>query len=154
GPARPPPLPSSRASHAPGDFVMVRAMQRPRIAVIGAGYWGQNLVRNLGQLERLGAVCDASPDVRRRMAAAWPGVTVTDDLEQVLADPDIAGVMVAVPAAQHHAVARRCLLAGKHTYVEKPLALTVEDGEDLVRLADDRGLALMVGHLLLYHPCT
>lgn len=130
------------------------AQTQGHVAVVGAGYWGKNLVRNMAQLERLGAVVDSDPATRDRMTRLYPGVAVTDDLDAVLTDPSIAGVMVIVPSSQHHSVARRALLAGKHTYVEKPIALSVEDGQDLVRLAADRGLKLMVGHLLLYHPCV
>lgn len=125
-----------------------------QIAVIGAGYWGQNLVRNLAQLDRLGVICDSSMAVRERMASLYPSVRVTDDFDSILEDPTISGVMVVVPSSLHHEVARRALQAGKHTYVEKPIALSVSDGENLCRIADDKGLLLMVGHLLLYHPCV
>lgn len=124
------------------------------VAVVGAGYWGQNLVRNVALLDRLAAVCDRSEAVRSRMARAWPKARVAAELAEVLDDPAVTAVMVAVPSSLHHEVAKAALLAGKHVYVEKPIALRVEDGEDLVRTADERGLALMVGHLLLYHPCV
>ena len=127
---------------------------RSLLAVVGAGYWGRNLVRNLAQMGQLGAVVDASPEVRATMAQAYPGVPVTADLDVVLGERALGGCMVAVPSSRHFAVARRCLEAGKHTYVEKPIAQTVSDGEALVRLADERGLRLMVGHLLIYHPCV
>lgn len=124
------------------------------IAVVGAGYWGQNLVRNMAGLGRLVAVCDESPAVRSRMAALYPGVSVYEDLDGVLADGRVAGVMLAVPSGRHFSLARRTLAAGRHTYVEKPISLSVSDGEALVRLAEEQDRRLMVGHLLLYHPCV
>lgn len=123
------------------------------VAVIGAGYWGQNLVRNMAQLERLTTVCDLSSAVRDRMSGLYPDVRVTDDLDSVLNDDDVSAVMIAVPAAEHFAVARDALTAGKHTYVEKPITLDVDEAAELVRLAERHDRRLMVGHLLLYHPC-
>lgn len=124
------------------------------VAIIGAGYWGQNLVRVVLSLGRLRVVCDTDEAVRDRVASAHPGVKTTASLEEVLADPGVRAVMVIVPAVHHAAVARQALEAGKHVYVEKPLALSVEDGRALVDLADARSRQLMVGHLLLYHPCV
>ena len=129
-------------------------MAKPGVAVIGAGYWGKNLVRNMAGLERLVAVCDASEAVRARIAAAHPSVRVTGDLQELLDDPAVDAVMVVVPSSKHHEVARRALMAGKHTYVEKPIAHDVERARELVALAEARDLRLMVGHLLLYHPCV
>jgi len=126
---------------------------KPGVAVIGAGYWGKNLVRNMAQLESLVAVCDASPAVRERISGEHPKVNVTDDLQEVLDDPKVDAVMVIVPSSAHFEVAKRALLAGKHTYVEKPIAHAVDRAEELVALAEERDLRLMVGHLLLYHPC-
>ncbi len=128
-------------------------MAKPGVAVIGAGYWGKNLVRNMAQLERLVAVCDSSAAVRERISAAYPAVTVTDDLQTILDDPKVGAVMVVVPSSAHYEVAKRSLLAGKHTYVEKPIAHAVANARELVALAEARDLRLMVGHLLLYHPC-
>ena len=129
-------------------------MAEQGIAVVGAGYWGQNLVRNMAGLGRLAAICDSSPAVRDRMSGLYPGVRVYEHLDDVLACDDVGGVMLPVPSSLHHRLARKALQAGKHTYVEKPISLSVSDGEDLVRLADDQGVQLMVGHLLLYHPCV
>ncbi|MEZ4269519.1 MAG: Gfo/Idh/MocA family oxidoreductase [Myxococcota bacterium] len=124
------------------------------VAVVGAGYWGQNLVRNMAQLDRLAGICDASEAVRKKMARTYPNARVTADLDELLADPDVGAVMVVVPSSRHHEVAKKALLAGKHVFVEKPIALKLSDGEDLVRTAEERDLRLMVGHLLLYHPCV
>lgn len=128
-------------------------MNTPNIAVIGAGYWGKNLVRNMAQLERLHSVCDASSTVRASVRAAYPSVRVTAALDDILRDPEVQGVMVVVPSAAHYEVALASLQAGKHTYVEKPIALDVTHGEALVSEAASRNLTLMVGHLLLFHPC-
>ena len=107
----------------------------------------------LAQLESLVAVCDASEAVRARIKAAHPGVSVVADLQEVLDNPKVDAVMVVVPSSAHFEVAERALLAGKHTYVEKPIAHGLAQAEALVALAEARDLRLMVGHLLLYHPC-
>jgi predicted dehydrogenase len=124
------------------------------IAVIGAGYWGKNLVRNVARLGRLAAVCDTSEAIRARVASDHPDVPITGDLEGVLARGDVGAVMIAVPAPAHFAVAKAALEAGKHVYVEKPITLDVGEAETLVAMAKERDLRLMVGHLLLFHPCV
>jgi len=122
----------------------------PGVAVIGCGYWGQNLVRNFAELGALTAVCDLDRARADEFAARYrvPARSFTE----VVADPAIANVVVATPAETHAAVAREALQAGKNVFVEKPLALTVADAEGLVRLAAERGRVLMVGHVLQYHP--
>jgi len=124
------------------------------IAVVGAGYWGKNLVRNFSQLGVLKIVCDAELHTREQIAKDYPDVTVSRDFISVLHDKDIQGVVIAAPAAQHFQLAQAVLLAGKHVFVEKPLALTYEDGETLVRLAAECGRTLFVGHILNYHPAV
>lgn len=123
----------------------------PRIAVIGSGYWGKNLVRNLEQLGALHLVCDSRKEILDDAEARY-GVQTTPDLECVLSDPQVEGVVIAAPAALHFQIAEKCLLRGKDIYVEKPLALRVEDGRRLVQLASERCQILMVGHILQYHP--
>ena len=122
-----------------------------KVAVVGAGYWGKNLVRNFHQLGALAWVCDERAATLAEMEAKY-GVKTTSDLETVLADPTVDAVVIAVPAAQHYEVAKRCLLRDKDVYVEKPLALHVKEGEELVKLAAQRNRILMVGHILEYHP--
>ncbi len=124
------------------------------IAVAGAGYWGKNLVRNFAQLRVLHTLCDASEATLKAQAALYPGVLTTPHYEAVLADDSIQGVVLATPAIRHHEHARAALLAGKHVFVEKPLALSPQQGEELVALAQERGLVLMVGHILEYHPAV
>ena len=94
----------------------------PKVAVIGSGYWGKNLVRNFFELGALRWVCDASELALAEVRSKY-GVRTTQDLDTVLDDSEVQGVVIAVPAAQHYEVARRCLLKDKDVYVEKPLAL-------------------------------
>lgn len=124
---------------------------RPRVAVIGAGYWGKNLVRNFHQMGALAYVCDQRTEVLSQMQSQY-SVKTTQDLDEVLADRSIEAVVIAVPAAQHYEVAKRCLLREKDVFVEKPLALHASEGKHLIRLASEQRRILMVGHILEYHP--
>jgi len=126
------------------------------VAVVGAGNWGKNLVRNFGSLSnaQLKYICDKAEKTRQAMAAAYPQAKVVGDLDEVLKDPAVTAVVVAVDAPLHHTIARAALLADKHVYVEKPLTLSVSDSRDLVELAAARNRVLMVGHLLEYHPAV
>jgi UDP-2-acetamido-3-amino-2,3-dideoxy-glucuronate N-acetyltransferase len=125
-----------------------------QIAVVGCGQWGKNLVRNFAELGTLGVVCDVDPAKLVPFAERYPGVTVTRSFGEVLESDAIAAVVIASSAASHAALAKRALLADKDVFVEKPLALTVADGRELVELAERRGRILMVGHLLRYHPAV
>jgi len=129
----------------------MRDHQFPRIAVVGCGYWGKNLVRNLFQLECLGLVCDDTASGRATAAEVAPGVALTETIDGVLAS-DVSGIVIATPAETHYRLTRRALEAGKDVFVEKPLALTHEQGSRLVGLAQQRHRILMVGHVLEYHP--
>jgi predicted dehydrogenase len=126
------------------------------IAVCGAGSWGKNLVRNFAMQSeaRLEYVVDLSEKTRAAMAKLYPQAKVTAELADALNDPQVQGVVVAVEAQRHFNVAKRALEAGKHTFVEKPLTLTAADSEELIRLAEARGLKLMVGHILRHHPAV
>ncbi len=123
-----------------------------RIAVVGTGHWGRNLLRNFHALGALAAFCDVRDDARAEFAALYPDATPHGDMRAVLADDAIDAVVIATPAATHGALAARALAAGKHVFVEKPLALDLAEGRALREQADRSGLTLMVGHLLLYHP--
>jgi UDP-2-acetamido-3-amino-2,3-dideoxy-glucuronate N-acetyltransferase len=123
----------------------------PHIAVIGAGYWGKNLVRNFHQLGVLKTICDGAQPIREEMSKTYPDVYITANVSDVLKDADVTGVVIAVPAALHFEIAGKALQAGKHVFVEKPLSLTRGDGEKLVRLAAERQKVLFVGHILHYH---
>jgi predicted dehydrogenase len=126
------------------------------IAVVGAGRWGRNLVRNFESADEaeLLYICDSNQQTRAAMAAQYPRATVTGEYEDLLEDDRVDGVVVSVDAPLHHRFAKAALEAGKHTYVEKPMTLRTEDSQDLVDLAAARGLKLMVGHLLEYHPAV
>ncbi len=137
-----------------GIEVIEEQKQPPCIAVIGAGYWGINHVRNYHQLGALKTVCDASPSSLAQIGEKFPGVELEADYDKVLADPEIHGIVIATPAETHYRLAMAALEAGKHTLVEKPLTLKVNDGEQVVELARQRQLTLMVGHLLEYHPAV
>ncbi len=121
------------------------------IAVVGCGYWGRHIVRNFHQLEALRWVCDTREDVLAE-ARTNHQVRTTSKLGDVLADREIEGVAIAAPAAMHYELASRCLAAGKHVFVEKPLALRLHDGRHLVAMARSQNRLLMVGHILQYHP--
>jgi UDP-2-acetamido-3-amino-2,3-dideoxy-glucuronate N-acetyltransferase len=120
-----------------------------KIAVIGCGYWGKNLVRNFHQLRALAAIHDTSPQTAAAMSAQYDVPAL--DLDQILHHSDIPAVAIAVPAEGHGRLVRRALEAGKDVFVEKPLALHLGEAEDLCTLADANGRVLMVGHLLQYH---
>ena len=122
-----------------------------RVAVVGCGYWGKNLVRNFDRLGALAMICDASPAGRETATALAFETPVVAELEEVLRS-DAPGVVIATPAETHYSVAMRALEAGKDVFVEKPLALTYEQGVALVRRAEETKSILMVGHVLEYHP--
>jgi UDP-2-acetamido-3-amino-2,3-dideoxy-glucuronate N-acetyltransferase len=124
----------------------------PGIAVIGAGYWGRNLVRNFNQLESLRLICDKNEMSLAQFKGLNPGVEVSLSLNEVFSRKDIQGVVIATPAESHFAIAREALLSGKHVFVEKPLVLLEKEGQELIAIAKDKNLVLMVGHLLQYHP--
>lgn len=121
-----------------------------RIAQIGCGHWGKNLARNFAELGALAAIADDHPETAARIAGEHkvPARSFAD----ILADPAIAGISLATPAAMHGRMALEALAAGKHVFIEKPLALDPAEAETVVEAAERAGLVLMVGHLLQYHP--
>ncbi len=122
------------------------------IGVIGAGYWGKNLVRNFYSLGVLTAVCDKDWENLSRVRQNFPEIKTTTSYTDILSNPDIKGVAIATPAELHYLHVKEALLAGKDVFVEKPLALDFTQARELCELAASRGLILMVGHLLQYHP--
>jgi UDP-2-acetamido-3-amino-2,3-dideoxy-glucuronate N-acetyltransferase len=125
--------------------------RNPRVAVVGSGYWGKNLVRNFHLLDVLETVCDLNEETLSHVRQEYRAAT-TKDYAAVLSDPRVDAVVIAAPAAQHYDLAACALQAGKHVLVEKPLALQARDGKDLIEKARNAGLILMVGHILEYHP--
>ena len=125
-----------------------------RVAVVGMGYWGKNLVRNFYELRALHAVCDSAVSVEGNLAKDYPGVKYLRGYDAVMTDSDIAAVALATPAVTHYEMAKAALLAGKDVFVEKPLAINVAQGEELVDLARAKNRVLMVGHILQYHPAV
>jgi len=123
-----------------------------RVAVVGVGYWGKNLVRNFYELGALASMCDPAQSVEENYSRTYPDVRFYTDYSAVLGDPSLTAVALATPAATHYQMARAALEAGKDVFVEKPLAVDVNEGESLVRLARSTRRILMVGHILQYHP--
>jgi len=128
-------------------------VQPQQVAVIGCGYWGKNLVRNFSNLGALAMVCDATHMGRAMAKELAPKVEIVSLVEAVLEAP-VTGVVIATPAETHYELVKQALEAGKDVFVEKPLALTYEQGTHLVRLAEVYERILMVGHVLEYHPAV
>ena len=124
------------------------------VAVVGCGYWGKNLARNFAQLGALGGICDSNDELLQTYSELYPQARLTRQLKEILAEDGIRAVAIATPAELHYAHAREAILAGRDVFVEKPLALQYVDGKKLVKLAQDQGVLLMVGHLLNYHPAV
>ena len=122
------------------------------ICVVGCGHWGKNLIRNFWTMGHLKAVCDSNTDSLRAIASQYPGISTFGTLAEALADSELDSFVLASPAEQHHRMALAAIQAGKDVFVEKPLALDAEDGLEMVHAARERGVMLMVGHLLRYHP--
>ncbi len=121
-----------------------------KVAVIGCGYWGKNLVRNFAELGVLSIVCDANEMLAKETAEKYN--VNYKPFQEILNNPEIQGVIIAVPAVQHAILTEQALKAGKHVFVEKPLALRVHEANQLCKLASECKKTIMVGHLLQYHP--
>lgn len=126
------------------------------IAVVGSGYWGPNLIRNVASLPdaALHTVCDLNPKALATNAQRYPGVKTTPNFADVLADPDVHGIVLATPAHLHAEMGKQALEAGKHLMVEKPLALHAAEAWELVELAQAKNLRLMVGHVFKFNPAV
>ena len=125
-----------------------------RVGIVGLGYWGPNLARNLNSLENceLAWCCDASDASRAKWQGAYPDARFTAEFDDLISDPDLDAIAITTPVPTHAELAERALEAGKHCFVEKPLAQDAASAERVAGLAEDRGLVLMAGHLLCYHP--
>jgi predicted dehydrogenase len=129
--------------------------ERPlRVAVVGLGYWGPNLVRNLVELEgaEVARVCDTRAEQIKPFVRRYPTIRASTHFGDVVEDENIDAVVIATPVATHHKLAALALRRGKHVFVEKPLAASSSEARELIALADDRGLTLMPGHTFLYSP--
>ena len=122
------------------------------LALVGAGYWGKNLARNFHAMHVLHTLCDTSSSILGSYGQDFSTVAKSSDFKETLADPHIARVAIATPAATHFRLAKQALESGKDVYIEKPLCLEEKEAEELVRIATARDRILMVGHLLHYHP--
>jgi predicted dehydrogenase len=125
-----------------------------KVGLAGLGYWGPNLARNFDDLAgaELAWLCDQDEERLAGYGARFPHARTTTRFDDLLEDEGVDALVVATPVVTHHELARRSLAAGKHTFVEKPLAHSAALSEELVALAEERDLVLMPGHLLLYHP--
>jgi UDP-2-acetamido-3-amino-2,3-dideoxy-glucuronate N-acetyltransferase len=122
------------------------------IALIGAGFWGKNLARKFYQLKSLRFICDTSEEILRRKNDKYPDVITNISFPGILSNSDIDAVVIATPAEMHYSMVKSALLSKKHVFVEKPLALTEREGEELVEISKSVGKVLFVGHILQYHP--
>jgi predicted dehydrogenase len=129
-------------------------MPNTTVGLIGYGYWGPNLLRNYMDLPNADVkwVCDSSPERIEKAAARYPSVRTTTDSKVVLDDPDVDAILIATPISTHHALTMEALRAGKHVFVEKPMATTVAECDEMCDEAEARGLTLMVGHTFVYSP--
>lgn len=123
-----------------------------RVCLAGCGHWGKNLLRNFGEIGALHGFFDTMRERAEAFIASYPDARRYDAYDDILADPYVNAVALATPAEQHAPMAIAALRAGKDVFVEKPMALTPEDGEDILRASHETGRIVMVGHLLLYHP--
>ncbi len=127
---------------------------RIKIAVVGTGYWGKNLVRTYARMGNLKSCCDLDLSRLRSLRTQYPDIAITTEYREILDDREIRGVVIVVPARDHYSLAKAALQAGKDVYIEKPMTLHADQAEELVQLARKSGQVLMVGHLLLYHPAV
>jgi len=127
-----------------------------KVGVVGCGYWGPNLIRNLRQSPdcQLKLICDASEERLAHMQRLHPGVATTRRFEDLLNGADLDAVVIATPVGSHFEIAKACLSVGKHVFIEKPMTRTEAEAEELVALAEREGLVLMVGHTFLFSPAV
>lgn len=127
---------------------------KPKVAVIGCGTWGRNLVRNFHNLESLAYVCDLEQKNINAIKNDYSNVKFTNNFDDILQSKEIDAVVIATPSHTHYNMIKKSLDADKHVYVEKPIATTAEHAKEMKEYAEQKGKTLMVGHLLLYHPAV
>jgi predicted dehydrogenase len=142
------------AAAAPREQMTDPLDAKLRVGVVGLGYWGPNLLRVLVDRTdvEVSWICDPDTTRLERFARRYPGVQVAQSLERLLEDPELDAILLATPVYTHYELARRCLEAGKHTFVEKPLAPSSEQASELIDFSRERDLVLMCGHTFLYSP--
>ena len=136
---------------------MIEFLREPlRVAVVGLGYWGPNLVRNLHEVEdaEVAWICDLDTNALEVIGRRYPAVKRTTSFDEVLADETVDAIAIATPVTTHAPLASAALEAGKHVFVEKPLAASSAEAAALLELAEERGLTLMPGHTFLYSPAV
>src|SRR4030043_25143 len=124
------------------------------IAIVGAGAWGKNHIRVFSELPnvRLKYICDQDPSKLLSLDKTYPQTKMVENLESIIKDPEVRGVVVTSSAISHYSLSKEIMLADKDVLVEKPMALNTEDAEEMLKIAEKRKRILMVGHLLIYHP--
>ena len=125
--------------------------KNPKIGLIGLGYWGQNIARNLNSLNKLFAICDNDQLRLNKFSKIYPNSKIFNSFDDLL-NSEINAIVIATPSEKHGKMVYKSLISNKNVFVEKPLCLNLAEGYKLKKLADLKGLKLMVGHLLLYHP--
>ena len=122
------------------------------VGVVGCGYWGPNLVRNLRSIPEcdLKLMCDLNPQRLKHLKSLYPEVEGHSEFDHLLNGAGLDAIVIATPVKSHHKLAKASLLAGKHTFIEKPMAASVEECEELVQIAKQQGVVLMIGHTFLY----
>lgn len=124
----------------------------PKVGLVGCGRWGKNLIRNFNALGSLQMICDQSSEALSKFQQEYPNVETTQEFANMLTNPVVEGIVIATPSWTHYELAKQALEAGKHVYVEKPLAIETDHVNHLLSLAAQKNRHIMVGHLLLYHP--
>jgi predicted dehydrogenase len=135
--------------------IFARDLNQPvRVGVVGLGYWGPNLIRNLNELESADVrwICDLDEARLQTIGRRYPAVRRTSSFDDLLADQELEAVVIATPVSTHHPLGLAALRAGKHVFIEKPLAASVAEAQELASFAGERGLTLMPGHTFLYSP--
>jgi len=125
-----------------------------KIGLVGGGYWGKNLIRVFYELGVLNEIYDVNKTLKEIYQKKYPKLNFTTDFNHILSNPEINGVIISTPAVTHYKLTKESLLAGKDVFVEKPLALKVNEAEELINIAEGKNLILMVGHILHYHPAV
>lgn len=127
---------------------------KPKVAVVGGGYWGKNLIRNFHELGSLAMICDSNEIVKSAYEKQYQNVEVCSGYGEVLNNSQIDAVVLSTPASTHYRMAKDALNFGKHVFVEKPLALVAKEGEELVSVSESKSKILMIGHILQYHKAV